>query len=275
MYKIMLSILLLTAPFALFADEVSQNEVSSSSHWDGFYVGAGLNSISQKNNGSSFGIDGYGQQYLGNSSFDLNVLHDFNNSKSSINAQLGYSRSRDNIVYGVMLDIVNSGTTNGACHAFDSALFVSYGTPTSSCQVIGSWGITTFTNETKWISTQRVKLGYSFDEFMAYASGGTAVGNIKSTLITDCPSGCGSSSTQVNTTNNWSDVNIGYAIGLGAEMILYKNWTLNGEYLYIDLGSVKHSNVPSTVDFPGHYSNGFDSKMTYNAFKLNINYRFW
>ena len=273
MYKILLTILLIV-PLSSLADENIQNDVTSSSHWNGLYLGGGLSSINQKNNGNSFGINGYGHQYLGNNSLDLDVSHDFNKSKSTVNVQLGYNWSKNNFIYGLVLDVGNLGASSGACHAFDSDLFFSYGTPTSSCQVAGSWGITTFSNETKWISTQRVKLGYSFDSFMVYASGGTAIGNIKSTLNTNCPGGCGNDTNPVNTTNNWSDVNIGYTVGLGAEMFLYKNWTLNAEYLYIDLGNVKHSNVPVVTDYPGHYSNGFDSNMTYNALKLNVNYRF-
>jgi outer membrane immunogenic protein len=73
-----------------------------------------------------------------------------------------------------------------------------------------------------WLGTVRGRLGYSFDRFLPYVTGGLAAGDIKATT----PGFAGASQTD-----------LGWAIGAGVEAAIVGNWSAKAEYLHVDLGS--------------------------------------
>jgi outer membrane immunogenic protein len=78
------------------------------------------------------------------------------------------------------------------------------------------------TSENTWLGTARGRIGYAFDRFMPYITGGAAFGNIDATS----PGFTGASSTQV-----------GWTAGAGLEFAVVNNVTAKVEYLHYDLGS--------------------------------------
>jgi outer membrane immunogenic protein len=72
-----------------------------------------------------------------------------------------------------------------------------------------------------WLATVRGRLGYSFDRFMPYVTGGLAMGDIEARL--------GGVSVA-------DDANVGWTVGGGLEFVIAGNWTAKAEYLYVDLG---------------------------------------
>jgi outer membrane immunogenic protein len=78
----------------------------------------------------------------------------------------------------------------------------------------------TATND--WLGTVRGRLGYSFDRFLPYITGGLAAGDIKATT----PGFAGASQT-----------NLGWTIGAGLEAAIVGNWSAKAEYLHVDLGN--------------------------------------
>ncbi|MFM1816080.1 MAG: hypothetical protein RLZ98_2775 [Pseudomonadota bacterium] len=80
-----------------------------------------------------------------------------------------------------------------------------------------------------WLWTLRGRLGIPLGgSIMPYVTGGLAVGDVSADFG-------GFTETQTNT---------GWTIGGGLEVALAPNWTLKGEYLYVDLGDV---DVPALV----------------------------
>lgn len=78
--------------------------------------------------------------------------------------------------------------------------------------------------ETKnsWLGTGRVRLGYAgWNNFLPFITGGAAFGDIKAT------SGTGGSANKTQ---------VGWTAGAGLEYALWSNWSVKGEYLYVDLG---------------------------------------
>ena len=75
--------------------------------------------------------------------------------------------------------------------------------------------------QNNWLSTVRGRVGYAFDRFLPYVTGGLAVGDVNATV----PGFAGMDSTQV-----------GWAAGAGVEYALTKNWSAKVEYLHVDLG---------------------------------------
>lgn len=76
--------------------------------------------------------------------------------------------------------------------------------------------------ETKmpWFGTVRGRIGYAFDRFMPYVTGGAAFGEIK------MDPGVGSD----------KETKVGWTIGAGLEWVFLANWSAKIEYLYADLG---------------------------------------
>jgi outer membrane immunogenic protein len=107
--------------------------------------------------------------------------------------------------------------------------------------------------ETKnnWLATVRGRVGYTWDRFMPYATGGIAFGDIEANRSTFVGA---------------SDTNIGWTVGAGLEAALVGNWTAKVEYLYVDLGDIACSaaacGVATNVD------------LTMNVFRAGVNYRF-
>jgi outer membrane immunogenic protein len=72
-----------------------------------------------------------------------------------------------------------------------------------------------------WLSTVRGRVGYAFDRFLPYITGGLAAGNIQA----NTPGFPGASTT-----------NAGWTLGGGVEVALPGNWSAKAEYLHVDLG---------------------------------------
>jgi len=92
--------------------------------------------------------------------------------------------------------------------------------------VSGSSACGAFSCDTKneWLGTIRGRLGYAFDRWMPYMTGGGAYGRIKAT--TSNPALAGASKSQ-----------LGWTGGAGVEYAFQGNWSAKLEYLYVDLGS--------------------------------------
>jgi outer membrane immunogenic protein len=81
-----------------------------------------------------------------------------------------------------------------------------------------------FSCETRnnWLSTVRGRLGYAFDRFMPYVTGGVAFGDLKTSVA-----GIGDSSA----------TNVGWTVGGGLEAAIAGPLTAKVEFLHVDLGS--------------------------------------
>jgi outer membrane immunogenic protein len=73
-----------------------------------------------------------------------------------------------------------------------------------------------------WLGTVRGRIGYSFDRFLPYFTGGLAAGDIQAST----PGFAGATQT-----------NLGWTLGAGMEVAIVGNWSAKAEYLHVDLGS--------------------------------------
>ncbi|AXK83249.1 porin family protein [Pseudolabrys taiwanensis] len=97
-----------------------------------------------------------------------------------------------------------------------------------------------------WFGTLRGRIGYSFNNIMPYVTGGLAYGNVKSE----------------NGNLSENKTQLGWTLGLGAEVGLTQNWSAKVEYLYMDLGQ-RHYSITNT-------DNAFQS----SVFRVGVNYHF-
>jgi outer membrane immunogenic protein len=145
--------------------------------------------------GLYIGVNGGGG--WGRSRWD--TANQFDVSGGLVGGTIGYNWQVNPWVFGLEGDIDWSnikGTTNFAC----------------------ALGCTT-TND--WLATVRGRVGYAFDRFLPYVTGGLAVGDIKAAT----PGFAGNNQT-----------NAGWTVGGGLEFAIVANWTAKAEYLYVDLG---------------------------------------
>jgi outer membrane immunogenic protein len=162
--------------------------------------------------------------YLGvNGGGGWGVSNSSNTFRGLVGGTIGYNYQVGQAVFGLEGDIDWSDLgRNGNCTAF-------------SCEI-----------RNNWLSTVRGRLGYVFDRFMPYVTGGVAFGDIKTSVA-----GIGDS----NTTKT------GWTVGGGLEAAIAGPWTAKAEYLYVDLGN-GNSLVGSSENFKT------------NIVRAGINYRF-
>jgi outer membrane immunogenic protein len=107
-------------------------------------------------------------------------------------------------------------------------------------------GISGYKWELDWYGTTRARLGYAWDRFLPYLTGGVAYGRGTYTIW-----------------GEKADANhVGWTIGAGVEGAITQNWSAKVEYLYVDLGDKHYGDLP--------WKNEFDA----NVLRAGVNYRF-
>jgi outer membrane immunogenic protein len=180
--------------------------------WTGFYAGI--------NGGYGFGKSSWsGPPSTGN----------FNVNGPLVGGTLGYNLQTGSWVFGLEADLDYSwikGSTITTC--------------AGSCE----------TKDT-WLATGRGRIGYAWDRWLPFITGGAAYGSEKATLA-------GASE---------SKAKFGWTAGAGVEYAFLGSWSAKLEYLYVDLG--KWSCSAATC--------GVASDVTFKTslVRVGLNYRFW
>lgn len=194
--------------------------------WTGFYVG---------------GHFGYGAASFGAGTNPLplqGALLPHSATGFSGGYQLGYNRQFANrIVLGVEADATFTGPLDTPAHERSPARFNS---------------------TTDYLGTVRGRIGYAFDRFMPFVTGGFAWGH---THI------------NVNDADGVSELfpvghyQAGWTAGLGLEFAVSGNWTAKAEYEYVDLSR-------RTYDLSGFGLGSVNVDPRIHLFKLGLNYQF-
>ena len=184
--------------------------------WTGFYVGVNA---------------GYG---WAKSSWSSAVTSGDPNPKGFlVGGTLGYNMQTGNFVWGLEGDVDLStikGSTSGGAGVC----------ATPGCET-----------RNRWFGTARGRIGYAFDRWLPYLTGGAAFGDVKMSP---------------NTGLSETKTKIGWTAGAGVEWAFTSNWSTKIEYLYTDLGKSTCSAA----------SCGVDTDVTWkaNIVRVGLNYRF-
>jgi outer membrane immunogenic protein len=144
---------------------------------------------------------------------------------------LGYNYQTGSVVWGIEGDI--------------SYVDLNDTQPSISC------GTTCNIKET-WLSTVRGRVGYAFDRWLPYVTGGLAYGNVKVS----------------NAVGSADSTKAGWTAGVGLEYAFLGNWTAKLEYLYVDLGSASCGTAVCAL--PANMTADFTS----NIVRAGLNYKF-
>ena len=121
------------------------------------------------------------------------------------------------------------------------------------------------TQKQSWFATARARFGYTNGNWLWYATGGGAWGDIKQDFaVLFGPGGAVAGSVSNSSTNS------GWTAGGGVETHLWGNWTAKAEYLYLNLGSGPSG---SFVDAIGDTLT-ITSKIHDHTVRAGVNYKF-
>ncbi|WP_237479616.1 outer membrane protein [Lichenibacterium dinghuense] len=134
-----------------------------------------------------------------------------------------------------------------------------------------------FRSGLNFLGTVRGRIGYAFNQFLIYGTGGFAYGDVFNKDLLYAPN-----STTVRFFGSHDNIQTGYAAGGGVEYALptgsFLNFfkssavTIKAEYLYYDLGSSAVSATPVVAGSNGGYSTRF--KTDGNLARVGLNYKF-
>ena len=207
--------------------------------WTGFYVGinagaAFRNNTNNNNNAFLFG----GVAPFGVFPFGFN---NGNNNRVAFigGGQIGYNWQTGPVVFGLEVDFQyrsSFGNNNNFFFANNN------------------------NNSGNFLGTARGRLGYALaPQFMVYGTGGVAYGTVNNANVFNpfIPFG-------FNSNNN--NFRVGYTIGGGVEYAFAPNWSIKGEYLFVDLGRPNNNNF--------FFFNQATPRFQFHVARVGVNYRF-
>ena len=116
-----------------------------------------------------------------------------------------------------------------------------------------------------WLGTVRGRLGYGWDRAFLYATGGLAIGNVRSSV-----------SAVVNGSSNFfgsdSDTRVGWTLGAGYEYAFSRTVSGKVEYLHFDLGNSSYSVLGGGTRLPPTW--GASAKLSGDIVRVGVNFKF-
>ena len=198
-------------------------------NWSGFYVGIE-------------GGGGWGRSQHFTSAVPIDFSGTFNVNGGLIGGTAGYNWQTGAFVLGVEGDFSYTsikGSTRGI-----QAPFCPDGTALANC-----------TTSLRNFGTARARVGYAWDRYLPYVTGGLAFGQIYG-------------ASDPGDVNSGTKTKAGWTIGAGIEAALSRNWSAKIEYLYADFGTVNGLFNRNPGVFP------FDVKLNADIVRAGLNYRF-
>jgi high affinity Mn2+ porin len=229
--------------------------VSTAYDWNGWYAGAHAGVIRGASNWSA-APPGAGGPAL-NGSFDLPFGFDFMGGWGTYFAglQAGYNHVfPSRLMLGFEADI----------SAPNSDVLVPYSVRGSQTVTSPLSGQVTYGEAVIHYGSARARVGYAFDHFLLYGTGGLAwtYDQVTRTQVAGVSFGGFAAPGTVDTKLWWR---LGWAAGLGFEIPLAANWTARAEYLSTGFGR-KATTFTAAAE-------GFESDLALQSIRLGVNYR--
>jgi outer membrane immunogenic protein len=203
--------------------------VSAPINWGGVYIGL--------NGGYAMGHSNW--------SDTIGSTGDFNVNGGLFGGTLGvnYAGFGDWVLLGIEGDFDWSGTQGSS----------------NNCAVLGEPLGSSCTTAAKWLSTFRLRAGYTWSHFLFYTTAGGAAGNIRLSDSNGVTLNPGSS--------------LGWTAGGGIEYLFTDSISAKVEYLYVNLGKI--SCPPGTLcSFDSTSISDGSVSFTENLVRVGVNYKF-
>jgi high affinity Mn2+ porin len=241
------------APVA-YVTKAPQIPVANSYDWNGWYVGAHVGEVSGSSNWSATqpgGAPGL------NGSFDLPFNFDFMAGTGSYVAGLqgGYNYVfPSHVMLGFETDISFP----------NSDVVIPFSVRGNQTIISPLTGQVTYGEAVAYYGSVRGRVGYAFDHFLLYGTGGLAwtFDQVTRTQVAGFPVGGSATPGTVDLVQPWR---LGWAAGAGVEIPVTGNWTAKAEYLGTGFGR-------QSVAFAAG-AQVFESDLTMQSIRLGLNYR--
>ena len=205
-------------------------------NWSGFYVGI-----------EGGGVWGRSQHYYndpaGPALIGLPVTSGINADGGLVGGTFGYNYQAGNVVVGFETDVswMNNKGTAGYIAPFAPL--------TNTAQA-----------SQDWLYTARGRLGFAWNRWMIFGTGGVAFTD-EGMQLCNVAFGCGSQSKTVT----------GWTAGIGVEYAFASNWSAKLEYLHNDFGSQYFAR---TLDSGGGEFHAHNVTLTNDIVRAGVNYKF-
>ncbi len=217
--------------------------------WEGAYFGVHLGYARQA---SDFSLAGFPASSWGGAIPPIPPSASAGDDNFVGGLQGGFLKQFDALVIGLEQDLI-IGTLTGTAQSSGS---LSGGVPFALTQ----------TQEVQWLATTRARVGFApNDQYMVYATGGLAVGGVRTgSNLTFLPPG-----NAVYDGEN-KDYRVGWAAGIGGEYAVGPQLSATLEYLHFDLGHAAVVGFPNgAVSFETHTG----ASVSGDILRGGINYR--
>lgn len=202
--------------------------VVASPSWAGWYIGL--------NGGGVWGSVDPSSAVLNNNYFTPGNIPavqaagstSFNRSGGLAGGQIGYLGQWGNVVAGVEVGMdwmgINKSNPTTTVYPLQTC-----GAPAVGCSFTTTQGV-----KSDWLFTLLGRVGMAWGPVLPYITGGLAVSNLRySYAFADNNAGV-----FANTSTSLSSTKAGFAVGGGVDWQIAPQWTVRGEYLYVQFDSV-------------------------------------
>jgi outer membrane immunogenic protein len=181
----------------------------------------------------------------------------FDESGVTGGVQAGCNRQWGSVVAGIEADF----NATSIDHAFST----SYALITAPNGQTFNPHTDTISQRLAWFSTVRGRLGWAADRLLLFATGGLAVGHLKSAYTLTNPGGLVFQGSEATT-------RLGWTVGGGLEYALSPAWTAKVEYLYLDFGETSYLAVLPAAAPNYEWKNDVETRA--HVARIGVNYRF-
>jgi outer membrane immunogenic protein len=223
--------------------------------WSGFYVGGHAGAILDNSRVQLLPSGDFaGPAYAPTNAFRSPGIN-LDETDGTGGVQAGYNLQIGSFVAGIEADIGRGPDRRNTLNA-----------PTSAPLLVG-----TFTGpvntKSDLIGTVRGRLGFAFDRFLVFGTGGFAYAN------TETQTDVMFSTTRDRYIGNFSDTQTGVVYGGGVEYMLTDTISLRGEYLHYDLGRVRSTSQPVFGGAIGNFTYDTRLKTDFDVARAAINFK--
>jgi outer membrane immunogenic protein len=124
----------------------------------------------------------------------------------------------------------------------------------------------TATEKLDWFGTARGRVGFAANTALFYVTGGLAYGHVSHSFFT------AAAAVGQSAFGSDSQVDVGYTVGAGVEWAFNNNWSVKGEYLFMDLGN-RTTTAFGVTGTPVGATLGLREREQYNIVRVGLNYK--
>lgn len=173
--------------------------------------------------------------------------------------QIGYNWQVNNFVIGI------EGDASGAWGNESCSPIVG---PPSFFAI----NVATACSRVDWLATVTGRAGIAVGQALFYGKGGVAFAHDNYVVRCGPNNGICAPANRVMTTSSSED-RVGWTVGVGIEYAFTANWSVKGEYNYMDFGT-ERNRVQTIVFGPIDSIHDIDIRQRVNVAKIGLNYRF-